>query len=324
MNAPIALAFGAGLLATVNPCGLALLPSFLGLYLGSSEDGAAERSLLARAAQGFLVGAVLSASFGAVFVMAGLIVSAGLRSFIDIVPWLAAAIGAALVVLGFAIVAGRRVALVAASRVRVGSAATGGYRRVAAFGITYALASLSCTLAVFLAVVGQALAAADPLRFVAVFAAYAAGSATVLIALSLSAALAKGALARAVRKLVPLVNRLAGALLAASGAYLILYWLPVLGGATVPDSPLIRFSASLSSSLSAFFSQHTTDFALGLGALLALGVAALALERRRRSAGAPRAGIADEASPPDAWRPVRARRDDRAPQALTTARTDGP
>jgi cytochrome c-type biogenesis protein len=175
------------------------------------------------------------------------------------------------------------VALVAASRVKVGSGYAEGYRRVAAFGVTYALASLSCTLAVFLAVVGQALAVDNPLRFVAVFAAYAAGSATVLIALSLSAALAKGALARTVRRLAPVVNRLAGALLAASGAYLILYWLPTLEGATVPDSPLIRFSAQLSSSLSEFFSRHTSDFAVGLAVLTALGLAALVIEHGRRT-----------------------------------------
>ena len=39
MNAPLAFAFGAGLLATVNPCGLALLPGFLGVYLGAGERG---------------------------------------------------------------------------------------------------------------------------------------------------------------------------------------------------------------------------------------------------------------------------------------------
>lgn len=289
MNAPVALAFGAGLLATVNPCGIALLPSFLSLYLGSSEAEAVERSPVARAAQGFVVGAVLSASFGAVFVVAGVIVSAGLRSFIDVVPWLAAAIGAALLILGLLMVAGRRVALVTASRIRVGSGSAHGYRRVAVFGVTYAIASLSCTLGVFLAVVGQSLATAD-LRFVAVFAAYAAGSATVLIALSLSAALAKGALARAVRRLAPVVNRLAGVLLAVSGAYLILYWLPTLGGADVPDSPLIRFSARLSGGLSEFFSRHTADFAIGLALLIGAGAAALVLQSRRRAPAAPSGG----------------------------------
>ena len=37
MSAAVTLAFGAGLLATVNPCGFALLPGFLSFYLGGSE-----------------------------------------------------------------------------------------------------------------------------------------------------------------------------------------------------------------------------------------------------------------------------------------------
>lgn len=227
MDAPIALVFAAGLFATVNPCGFALLPSFLSFYLGASEEETSQ-SLLSRSAQGFVVGVVLSLSFGAVFVVAGVIFSAGLRSFIHAVPWLAAAIGVALVVVGLAMVAGRHIGLVPASRVRVGAGSARGYGRVALFGVTYAIASLSCTLVGFLVVIGQAVAAANPLAMVTVFAAYVAGSASVLIALSVSAALAKGALARAIRRAICL----AGGLLAMSGAYLILYW-PVLAGETI-------------------------------------------------------------------------------------------
>jgi len=214
---------------------------------------------------------VLSASFGGVFVVAGLAVSAGLRSFLALVPWLAVLIGAGLTVLGLMMLAGRHVGLVSAGRVRVGGNSVTGYRRVALFGATYAIAWLSCTLGIFLAVIGQALAAANAGQLVAVFAAYAAGSSSILIALSLSAALAKGGLERGVRRFLPVVNRVAGALLTASGVYLILYWVPTLGGAVVPDSSLVRFSAEVSSILAPFFSAQRAVFAAGLAALLVIG-----------------------------------------------------
>lgn len=284
MSATLALAFGAGLVAIANPCGFALLPGFLGLYLGSPEE---HQPLISRAARGFLVGLVLSASFGGVFVVAGLAVSAGLRSFLALVPWLAVLIGAGLTVLGLMMLAGRHVGLVSAGRVRLGGNSVTGYRRVALFGATYAIASLSCTLGIFLVVIGQALAAANAGQLVAVFAAYAAGSSSILIALSLSAALAKGGLERGVRRFLPVVNRVAGALLTASGVYLILYWVPTLGGA-VPDSPLIRFSAEVSSTLAPFFSAHRAVFAGGLAALLAIGVTLLWLNARP-AASAPEA-----------------------------------
>lgn len=65
-----------------------MLPSFLTFYLGAHEQDGASRSLLARVREGLTVGAVLSLAFGAVFVVVGLLVSAGLRTVIEVVPWL--------------------------------------------------------------------------------------------------------------------------------------------------------------------------------------------------------------------------------------------
>jgi cytochrome c-type biogenesis protein len=260
VSTSVGFAFGAGLLATVNPCGFAVLPSFLSLYLGSRDQAAGAGGIAARLGQGFVVGVVLSAAFGAVFLIAGLIVSAGLRSFLDAVPWLATLIGVALLAIGLAMLAGRHVGLAGASRVGVRQPAGQELRGVA--GASYALASLSCTLAVFLIVIGQALATANPFGLFAVFAAYAAGSASVLIALSMSAALAKGALERALRRTLPIIGRIAGGLLALSGVYLILYWLPALGGGrAASDSWAARASERVSSALAEFFLANTSVFA---------------------------------------------------------------
>ncbi|MFQ5924210.1 MAG: hypothetical protein ACE5M4_15335, partial [Anaerolineales bacterium] len=40
---PMAWAFSAGMLATLNPCGWALLPAYAAYYLGSREEGYQER-----------------------------------------------------------------------------------------------------------------------------------------------------------------------------------------------------------------------------------------------------------------------------------------
>ena len=286
MTTAVSLAFGAGLLATVNPCGFALLPGFLSLYLGTDDSqpsGAAssraDTGLAARLRQGLTVGVVLSGAFSAVFIIAGLVVTAGLRSVLTALPWVAFAIGLALVVLGLAMLAGRRISLLAVARLQPGVEQRTGYSRVAAFGVAYALASLSCTLAIFLVVVGQALTVAGVAQTLAGFAAYSAGSASVLVALSISAALAKGALARAVRRLTPIVNRLAGGLLLVSGLYLVAYWLPALGDGT-PNSTgtVAQASERISSALADFFATHTALFAVLLAGLVLLG-AAVALYR---------------------------------------------
>jgi cytochrome c-type biogenesis protein len=286
MSAAATFAFGAGLLATVNPCGFAMLPSFLSLYLGSEDI--TERSVLARCAQGFLIGLALTGGFASVFVVAGLILSLGLRSFVHVIPWVAVVIAVALVLVGVAMLLGRHVGLTAVSRVAVDGWSADSYGRVVLFGASYAVASLSCTLAVFLIVVSQAVAAVNPIRVLAVFGAYAAGSATVLVALSLSVALTKAVVIRALRRLAPIVSRLAGALLAASGVYLVVYWLPTLKGGSNSTPGVVRFTEHLSATLEAFSSAHTGLFVGVLGALTALGCLLLLAARacQRRETGA--------------------------------------
>jgi hypothetical protein len=143
-------------------------------------------------------GLAVSAGFASVFVIAALLASAGLSALVRLVPWAALGIGVVLAGLGGWLLAGRHLGLTVPSRLRPEGGRS--YRRVVAFGGAYALASLSCTLGVLLALVGQALAAASPLRLAGVLAGYAVGAASVLIALSVSAALAKDALLGRVRR----------------------------------------------------------------------------------------------------------------------------
>jgi cytochrome c-type biogenesis protein len=279
----LAFAFGAGALATVNPCGFAVLPAFLAYYLGDEDQTDVGGDGLSRVGQGFVVGLAVSGGFAAVFTIAGLLVSLGLRSLVGAVPWAAVVIGAALVVAGLAMLAGRRVALNLAKHVGPGTGRS--WRRMFVFGAGYAVASLSCTLAVLLAVVAQALATSNPLQMLGVFAAYGLGAATVLVALSLSAAVAKAALVGGIRRLLPVVERVGGAVLVASGAYLVAYWLPALVGSTRRGGVTDGFSARLME----FLDGQQSALAAVAVTLAVAGVAlALWLHRRQPSpAGTP-------------------------------------
>lgn len=63
---------------------------------------------------------------------------------------------------------------------------------------------------------------------------YASGSATLLVALALSAALTRSGLVRFPRRLLPVADRVGGAVLVASGVSLLAYWLPLLTGSSRP------------------------------------------------------------------------------------------
>ena len=86
IDAPLALAFTAGLVATVNPCRFAMLPAYLSWYLGAEGDPGQPTGLARRLGRSLLVGAMVSAGFLVVFGATGALVTAGVRSFIDYVP----------------------------------------------------------------------------------------------------------------------------------------------------------------------------------------------------------------------------------------------
>ncbi|MDP3063594.1 MAG: hypothetical protein Q8O40_10375 [Chloroflexota bacterium] len=45
---PLGFAFGAGMVATVNPCGFALLPAYISLYLGGGPDAVSQQGVVVR------------------------------------------------------------------------------------------------------------------------------------------------------------------------------------------------------------------------------------------------------------------------------------
>ena len=214
----------------MSPCGFALLPPFLASLLAGRDHAghAVERTLDA-----LRLGALVSLGYAGVFFVAGLAVAAGLRPLLRLVPWAAVALGAGFVAFGSAVALGRRINLrlpIPAAGPRTGSRV----RAATAFGAAYAVASLSCTLAIFLAVIGRALATDGVRSMAAVLIAYASGSATLLVGLALSAALARGGLVRILRRLLPVADRVGGVVLVASGISLLAYWLPILTRSSRP------------------------------------------------------------------------------------------
>jgi cytochrome c-type biogenesis protein len=271
----VTFAFGAGLLATVNPCGFVMLPAFLSLQV--APDGAEPRSLAGRWTDGLNVGVVLSSAFSAVLVSAGVILALGLRSLIDVIPWLVVLVvlvGGALIIAGIAVLRGHH----AGVRIRGAFSAIERARsprtKVAAFGAGYAIASLSCTLAVVLSVAGQA-TAGDALRFAAVFTAFAAGSSSALLALSISVAVANGIVAQAMKRLAPAMQAISGTMLIVSGLYLIAFWAPkVLGTGEGQRAPLSTQLDRASSTVANFAAGHVTHFAILLAAIAAAALVA--------------------------------------------------
>jgi cytochrome c biogenesis protein CcdA len=103
----------------------------------------------------------------------------------------------------------------------------GSYRAMFVYGVTYALASLGCTLPIFLVAVGAALTA-GPVGSLALFVAYSVGMGLVLTAVALGAALFQGAVSTTLRRALPYVQQVSALLLVVAGGYLLWTDLPRL------------------------------------------------------------------------------------------------
>jgi cytochrome c-type biogenesis protein len=224
---PFGLAFGAGMVAAVNPCGFAMLPAYLSLYLGTEERGFAERSAPRRALRALAVGCLVSSGFVVLFVLAGGVVSAGGTLLIEAMPVLGVLVGEALVVLGvWMVLAGRApyTAILGRLAARVGDPRSVGVRGFFMFGLAYGTASLGCTLPAFLAVVGSGFAAGGMVAGAARSVGYGLGMASVLVTLTVALAFFKEGLLKRLRGTLPYVQTASAILLILAGAYVIFYW----------------------------------------------------------------------------------------------------
>ncbi len=91
------------------------------------------------------------------------------------------------------------------------------------FGISYAVASISCSLPLFTSAVAGTFRRANLVSSLAVFVAYAVGMTLVLLALTVSLGMARQGLVRWLRRAMPHVTRASGLLLVVAGGYLVHY-----------------------------------------------------------------------------------------------------
>lgn len=248
IDAPLAYAFGVGMVATFNPCGFAMLPAYLSYFLGL--EGANQDAPRASVMRALAVGATTAAGFILVFGLLGVVLKPTLDTVQEKLPWVTIVLGVGLVALGIYMLTGR------SFTVNLPKLTKGTNSRelssVFLFGVSYAIVSLSCTIGVFIAVVSTTMESANFVSGVAVFLAYGAGMGLVLMVLTMAIALARQGLVRSLRRILPYINRISGVLLVLAGVYVSYYgWyeLRVRSGDVTGGGPA-KFVSDLSSRLS--------------------------------------------------------------------------
>ncbi|HEV2374617.1 MAG TPA: cytochrome c biogenesis protein CcdA [Streptosporangiaceae bacterium] len=225
-KAPFGYAFVAGAVASVNPCGFVLLPAYLGYYLG---DERGVRGGLTRRA--IAVSAAVTASFVLLFGLAGILANVAAAALTSSLPWVGTAVGVGLVLLAGVLASGRELSTGLGPRMAQHFRAATGNRSLAgyaAYGMAYGLASLGCTLPVFLGVVGTSFQLHGLADATGQFVLFGVGMGVVLALFTIATAWFGDGIIKRAQALRGRINWASATLLWLAGAYILYYWLTAI------------------------------------------------------------------------------------------------
>jgi cytochrome c-type biogenesis protein len=272
-----ALAMTTGMVVTLNPCGFAMLPAYLGSFLGRKTSEDEQRSTVAGLARALNVAAAVSLGFMGVFLVLGTLVKLGARWITSASGWLTLVIGVLLIAVGIAMMLGKRLPVLTPKLDKGGK--DGSFQSMFVFGLSYAVASLGCSLGPFIAyTVGSAKRAGTASAAIS-FLFYGLGFALIITALTVSLALAQGWFLKGLRRAMQYIDRLSAVFMLLAGVYLAWYGVREIrgkGGTTVATT----WSGQLSTWVQ---DQGAFRLAAVLGLLVIGALAAVAFRKRTQT-----------------------------------------
>ena len=224
-------AFSAGVVSAVNPCGFAMLPAYLGLYMSTSiyeKDSTHYGKMILK---GLFIGCCVGLGVLSLFLFVGLITGFALNFIRSIMEWVGLFLGVGLITIGIWLMNGGRLYTGLTARIgqSIGNPIQISFKGFFLFGVSYGVASLSCTLPIFLSVVGINLNGSSIYDSMMQFALYGAGMGAMILFVTLSMAILKGVMIRYIKLALPYVERIGFFLVVLSGMYIVFYWMTIGG-----------------------------------------------------------------------------------------------
>jgi len=230
-----------------------MLPAYFARRLGL--DVGVDQGVTSSMALALSAGAITTAGVVLAFGVAGILISLGLAALGAALPWAGFIIGLILVAVGLYVLAGHHVGLRLPQVFSDQSA--NGLKGDFLFGFGYGVASLSCTLPIFLSVTALA-TTGSIVESTAGFVAFGLGMGTILTAIAVAAAASQEGLARGFKRFFPYANAFGGVILLLAGAYIVFYWGSLLLSSELPSSAgLVAQGEQVSSLLKTWVGSET-------------------------------------------------------------------
>ncbi|KYP80230.1 cytochrome c biogenesis CcdA family protein [Ferroacidibacillus organovorans] len=212
----------AGMVTAFNPCGIALLPSYL-MYLLSGRIHRPRWGWM----DGLRAGMLMTLGFILMFGVAGLLVSTLGQWLFGAAPILSILLAILLFIMAFYVWRGNLYLGFHTGKLTTrleGLFARGSSGSFFAFGIAFGIASLSCSLPVFVSVASQGFVTGFSNGIIS-FLAYSIGMGIVITILSILATTARQTVEVFIRFALPYIQKLSAIVMIFAGLYLLWYWL---------------------------------------------------------------------------------------------------
>lgn len=210
----LGIVFSAGVTAAFNPCGIALLPSYVAYLMGGQE-----RNWL----QGIKAGIMMTLGFLSVFLPLGLLTALFKGFFENYLSFIVVFVGFFLIITGWFMYSGKEIFTVKTFKIRKGRSQAWSFYL---YGIAYALTSLGCTLPIFSLMVVTALTSGSFLDGLVKFLAYGIGMGIVVTLISIAAVISRQVVQSFINNVAPVMNQFSAILMMGSGIFLIVKWWP--------------------------------------------------------------------------------------------------
>jgi cytochrome c biogenesis protein CcdA len=217
LEAVLTVAFVAGVFATFNPCGFAMLPAYLSLAILDSSEESSRRIQIAKALK---FSSLIGLGIVGVFALFSLIIFPISTAIQKYLPYVTVLIGAAIFIFGVALIFKGPVILKKVWSPNVSP--TGSWKTYILYGVTFALGSISCTIGPFLAVTSTSLGGTY-LESLLSYIFYGLGFTITIAFLAIATALSRGVLIKKIRGAGGLLEKIMGGLMIVVGLYLIYF-----------------------------------------------------------------------------------------------------
>lgn len=213
----LTVAFVAGIFATFNPCGFAMLPAYLSLAILDSNDKSGRTIQIVKALK---FSGLMGLGIVGVFALFSLVIfpiSTGIQRYL---PYVTTVIGLAIVIFGVALIF--RGPLLMKKIWNPNVSPTGDWKSYILYGVTFALGSISCTIGPFLAVTSTSLGGTY-FESLLSYIFYGLGFTVTIAALAIATALSRDLLIKRIRGAGGLLEKIMGGLMVLVGLYLIYF-----------------------------------------------------------------------------------------------------